>query len=72
MRGLCADLHRGLPPSVVAMRFHRTMAAGIVEVCQQRPDLPVVLSGGVFQNRVLVEQLVRCGLQTVGRLPGRG
>ncbi len=58
VRELCADLRRGAPPGAVAMRFHRTMAAGIVEVCRQRDNLPVVLSGGVFQNRVLTEQLV--------------
>ena len=42
----------------ISMRFHRGLAAGIVRVCQQMPSLPVVLSGGVFQNRLLTE-LVR-------------
>ena len=58
MRDLCDDLQRGTPASTISMRFHRTMAAGIFEVCQSRADLPVVLSGGVFQNRVLTELLV--------------
>ncbi len=58
MRDLCDDLLRGTPPSTIAMRFHRTIAAGIFQVCQSRADLPVVFSGGVFQNRLLTELLV--------------
>jgi hydrogenase maturation protein HypF len=57
LRDLCQDLRRGASPGTVAMRFHRTMAAAIFEVCRQRTDLPVVLSGGVFQNRILTELL---------------
>jgi hydrogenase maturation protein HypF len=37
------------------MRFHRGLARGIVRVCRLRPELPVVLTGGVFQNRLLTE-----------------
>ncbi len=57
LRALCEDLQRGTSPSTVAMRFHRTLAAGIFDVCRGRSELPVVLSGGVFQNRVLTELL---------------
>ena len=57
VRALCDDLQRGTSPSTVAMRFHRTLAAGIFELCRAHAELPVVLSGGVFQNRVLTELL---------------
>jgi len=56
---LLADRRRGASPGEMAMRFHRTLAAGIVRVCRRRPDLPVVLGGGVFQNRLLTELLVQ-------------
>jgi hydrogenase maturation protein HypF len=48
----------GTPPGVLSMRFHRSLAEGIVQVCQRRADLPVVLAGGVFQNRLLTELII--------------
>jgi hydrogenase maturation protein HypF len=56
--GVLADTVRGLPASHIAMRMHRGLAAGIVAVWRQRPDLPLVLSGGVFQNRLLTETIL--------------
>ena len=43
------------------MRWHWLLyglAAAIVEAAELRPDLPVALSGGVFQNRRLVEEII--------------
>jgi hydrogenase maturation protein HypF len=48
----------GTAPGVLAMRFHRSLAEGIVQVCRRRADLPVVLAGGVFQNRLLTELII--------------
>jgi hydrogenase maturation protein HypF len=45
-------------PGAMAMRFHRSMAAGIAAVIREWPGLPVILGGGVFQNRLLTELLV--------------
>ena len=56
-REIISDLRSGTPPGAVAMRFHRGLAAAIQSVCNRWPTLPVVLGGGVFQNRVLVELL---------------
>ncbi len=53
--GLLADHRHGIDPAVMAMRFHRSLAHGIVSVCRHWNELPVVLSGGVFQNRLLTE-----------------
>jgi hydrogenase maturation protein HypF len=53
--GLLADHHRGVDRSVIAMRFHRSLAHGITRVCRHWREMPVVLTGGVFQNRVLTE-----------------
>lgn len=49
------DLRRGVAPPAIAMRFHRGLARSIVEVWSRWRDSPLVLSGGVFQNRLLVE-----------------
>ncbi len=57
LRRIIADRRNGTPPAVMAMRFHRGLATAIQTVCNRWSELPVVLGGGVFQNRVLVELL---------------
>jgi hydrogenase maturation protein HypF len=52
---LLTDRTKQVPPSVMAMRFHRALAMAIDSLVLRYPALPVVLAGGVFQNRVLVE-----------------
>jgi hydrogenase maturation protein HypF len=69
---LLADHRRGAPLGVMAMRVHRSFASGIAAVCR-RAQLPVVLSGGVFQNRLLTELVIEMmddARQPLG-LPGR-
>ncbi len=65
VRALLAGVQRGISPGVLAMRFHRSLALGIVELCRRLEVQPVVLCGGVFQNRVLTElvlqELRACG-----------
>lgn len=58
--------------SAAAMQFHRGMAQAVVAVCRLSADTPVVLGGGVFQNRRLVEAICDAwrGPQPLG-LPGR-
>ncbi len=51
------DRATGVHPGSMAMRFHRALANAIVEFCRGYAPMPVVLGGGVFQNRVLVELL---------------
>jgi hydrogenase maturation protein HypF len=50
-----ADLRRAEAPPIMAARFHRGLAKGIVAACRRWPEMPVVLSGGVFQNQLLTE-----------------
>jgi hydrogenase maturation protein HypF len=57
LRGVVRDLQAGVSPADMAMRFHRALAIGIRRVSDLYPNLPVVLGGGVFQNKVLVELL---------------
>jgi hydrogenase maturation protein HypF len=70
--GLIADHRRGVDPGTLAMRFHRSLAHGIVGVCRRWDEMPVILSGGVFQNRLLTElvaEMIDTKSQTLG-LPG--
>jgi hydrogenase maturation protein HypF len=55
VRELVADLALGVPVGTIAMKFHRAIAECIATVGFRYPELPIVLAGGVFQNRVLVE-----------------
>jgi hydrogenase maturation protein HypF len=56
------DIQRGQPIARIARRFHRSIAAMLAESCvearQQTGLRCVALSGGVFQNRLLLEQLM--------------
>jgi hydrogenase maturation protein HypF len=62
-RALVMDLLDGAPVRTLAARFHRTVVNASVELVRRAVTahgrLPVVLGGGCFQNRELVEDLVR-------------
>jgi hydrogenase maturation protein HypF len=63
VRALAGDLMNGVSPAAVSARFHSTLAAATVELIglarRRSGDLPVVLTGGVFQNALLVERVIR-------------
>jgi len=63
IRAVAADLEAGVPASVVAGRFHRTLVALFVDLCRRvrrRTGLEqVALSGGVFQNVILLEGMIQ-------------
>jgi hydrogenase maturation protein HypF len=62
VRAAAEDLLAGAAPPVIAARFHRGVTAVIAEVCaalRERSGLgTVALSGGVFQNLLLLGQVV--------------
>jgi hydrogenase maturation protein HypF len=74
-----AEIAEGVAPAIVAARFHNTVAAATAEaaaaLAAERGLGTVVLSGGVFQNRRLLERtsasLVAAGLRVLvpERLP---
>jgi hydrogenase maturation protein HypF len=76
---LAADLERGVRAETVAARFHAAVATATVDAVQaiaaDRGLGTAVLSGGVFQNRLLLEavatRLERAGLRVLipERLP---
>ena len=62
VRATVADLLAGRSAATVSGRFHATLAAAaveMVELAERRVGrLPVVLTGGCFQNARLVEDLL--------------
>jgi hydrogenase maturation protein HypF len=62
LRQLVADCRAGVPPGVMAARFHRGIAQAVVEVCLRARSLSanstVALSGGVWQNVALLQMAV--------------
>ncbi|MBX5448515.1 carbamoyltransferase HypF [Thermogemmatispora sp.] len=62
LAALVEDLQRGYELARIARRFHRSLVAIFSDLCQQireRTGLAqVALSGGAFQNRLLLEDLV--------------
>ncbi len=63
------DVRNQIPASVISLRFHHTVAAIIAEMCQliarDSGIKQVALSGGVFQNRLLL-RLTTSALQNEG------
>ena len=59
------DIRRGVSPEKIAARFHVGLAEGVVRVAQAAGLPRVVLTGGCFQNRLLLS-LVRRRLEEAG------
>lgn len=61
IRAIVEDLENGLSTSYISGRFHRTIAEMLLEACrdarEQSGVADVALSGGVFQNKLLLQQL---------------
>ncbi len=72
-RALLGDVSQGVDTARMAARFHHTLIAAITELgmrlCRQHDLTTAVLSGGVFQNRLLREGVCRAleanGLQVL-------
>jgi hydrogenase maturation protein HypF len=62
IRAIVADIRGGTPPDIIARRFHESVAALLATVCAcirgERGLTSVALSGGVFQNRLLLERTI--------------
>ncbi len=60
-QALLNDLKQNSSKPVIAARFHKGLSNAIVEMvnqlCHQQKINQVVLTGGVFQNRILLEQV---------------
>jgi hydrogenase maturation protein HypF len=67
--GIIKDLKSGVSQAIIAAKFHRTMAEMVVQMCQRLAKTSgikkVALSGGVFQNRLLL-RLTAAALEEAG------
>ena len=61
INGILRDINRGVPPEIISRRFHNTVIRMAGEAallyCRQSSLKRVVMSGGCFQNKILL-----CGL----------
>ncbi|MEH2087626.1 carbamoyltransferase HypF [Nostoc sp.] len=68
-QALLNDLQQQIPQPVIAAKFHKGLANAIVEMVkhlsQENLINQVALTGGVFQNCILLDQVTK-GLQTLG------
>ena len=55
MREILADIEAETPPAGIARKFHNTLARMVTAVARKNPGLPVMLTGGCFQNKLLYE-----------------
>jgi hydrogenase maturation protein HypF len=66
---ILSDLIKGIPASTISNRFHNTVAWMVSEICTRLAEetsiTKVALSGGVFQNRLLLRK-VSTALETTG------
>lgn len=58
MRAIIANLGRNIPTGEIASRFHWTLAEIALQVALIARNHDVVLGGGCFQNRVLLERTI--------------
>ena len=62
-QALLDDLQQQIPSEIIAAKFHQGLANAIVDMvqhlCKKNPINQVVLTGGVFQNCILLEQVRR-------------
>jgi hydrogenase maturation protein HypF len=60
--GIVEDLHANVPASIISFRFHATVVEMISSMCRlirsKENISQVALSGGVFQNRLLLRKTV--------------
>jgi hydrogenase maturation protein HypF len=56
--GILIDLRRGKAADSISAKFHNALAEVIVEIAQRNAQLRIVLTGGCFQNRYLLERSV--------------
>ena len=54
------DIRRGATMGSIALKFHAALVAAIVAVAQRIGLRRIVLTGGCFQNRFLLERTVGC------------
>jgi hydrogenase maturation protein HypF len=60
MRRIVRDMSDGVPIAKISMAFHSGLAHAVATACQRMALPTVVLSGGAFQNALLLARTVEC------------
>jgi hydrogenase maturation protein HypF len=58
VKGVIEDVRGGKNAAVISTRFHQTLIEIIIEVARQAGQSDIVLTGGCFQNKWLIESAV--------------
>ncbi|WP_280233351.1 carbamoyltransferase HypF [Nocardia cyriacigeorgica] len=61
LAAVIADLRAGVSPATIGARFHAAVATSVLDLARRfaDPGTPVALSGGVFQNALLLGSVTR-------------
>ncbi|EDX82973.1 (NiFe) hydrogenase maturation protein HypF [Synechococcus sp. PCC 7335] len=59
LKAMVRDIQDAVMTPVIAAKFHNTLTKMIVDVSRQMGIQQVVLAGGCFQNKVLIERTIR-------------
>jgi len=59
VRGILRDVQDGIPPPKISRKFHNALVEVIVAVARRVSNKRVVLTGGCFQNKFLLEHAVQ-------------
>jgi hydrogenase maturation protein HypF len=63
LRQVLDDLRKGIPSSAISSKFHQTVANFSLDICERIREkkglTKVVLSGGVYQNRLLLRKTLK-------------
>ncbi len=58
IRAIMADIDRSVPVGLIAAKFHNTLAKVVIGMAERVGEKIVILTGGCFQNRYLLERTV--------------
>ena len=56
---IMADLNKRVTKNVISAKFHNTLANAVLEIAKKTGESKVVLSGGCFQNKYLLEKTIK-------------
>lgn len=59
VQGILADLQSGVSQGLISAKFHNALAEAIVELARRTAIKQVVLTGGCFQNKRLLERAIQ-------------
>jgi hydrogenase maturation protein HypF len=59
IRSIVNDIHHNVSSAIISIKFHRALANAIDALSMLYRDVPILLTGGVFQNKHLVELVDR-------------